>query len=457
MASEFTYLESTDFLYPKVNGGLLRSEILASSITIAVDSIDKLGDNVTVRFKTHINIVEEGILNSLVANHNGFLKQADETAVNVTLAEDETVKVTSNDQTKGFLASKIKALDSKVLVTTDDAGGSETLKVGVQPSNIQTTTLNNDAGFINSAGAPVQPSDIASFETSSQLTSRDTVNRNRSNHTGTQVAATISDFSAAVQASETPTFIGFNPTTSELSFTNEQGLTEIIDLSLFIDDTNLARITNGTLDSSTGIATFTRDDSTTFDVDFSSLNDQAFINNAINNHENTISNHNDVNTGGASNGDLLRYNGSVWVPFKEFKAFATFQTPRGTQSTSFQEYLKLNFTIPEIGQYKISWRYEWSYNNTKSDFEARVELNDNLELLFHKQEPQDSGGSGVTVQAIEGGTFNSGTDQRFNQSGFEIVTFNNTADNFVDLDLRCSNGGQEATIYRATLTIERWL
>lgn len=43
-----------------------------------------------------------------------------------------------------------------------------------------------------------------------------------------------------------------------------------IDLSLYLDDTNLARITSGTL-ASTGVATFTRDDSTTFTIDLSNL------------------------------------------------------------------------------------------------------------------------------------------------------------------------------------------
>ncbi len=43
------------------------------------------------------------------------------------------------------------------------------------------------------------------------------------------------------------------------------------DLSLYIDDTNLSRLTSGVVDSDTGIATFTRDDNSTFTVDFSSL------------------------------------------------------------------------------------------------------------------------------------------------------------------------------------------
>jgi len=43
------------------------------------------------------------------------------------------------------------------------------------------------------------------------------------------------------------------------------------DLSIYIDDTNLARLVDGDLDGATGIATFERDDNTTFTVDFSSF------------------------------------------------------------------------------------------------------------------------------------------------------------------------------------------
>jgi len=45
------------------------------------------------------------------------------------------------------------------------------------------------------------------------------------------------------------------------------------DLSIYLDDTNLARLTSGTLNSTTGIATFTRDDTSTFTLDLSNLLD----------------------------------------------------------------------------------------------------------------------------------------------------------------------------------------
>ena len=51
---------------------------------------------------------------------------------------------------------------------------------------------------IGALSTALQPSDISAFESSTQLNNRDTANRNRSNHTGTQLASTISDFETAV-------------------------------------------------------------------------------------------------------------------------------------------------------------------------------------------------------------------------------------------------------------------
>ena len=76
-------------------------------------------------------------------------------------------------------------------------------------------------------------------------------------------------FADAVKASETVTELSINATL--LSYVNEAGETTTIDLSLYLDDTNLSRVVSGTLDAGTGIATFTRDDLTTFTIDMSSL------------------------------------------------------------------------------------------------------------------------------------------------------------------------------------------
>ena len=50
---------------------------------------------------------------------------------------------------------------------------------------------------------------------------------------------------------------------------------------MYLDDTNLARLTSGSINSSTGVATFTRDDNTTFDIDMSAFLDGITVNNTL--------------------------------------------------------------------------------------------------------------------------------------------------------------------------------
>jgi predicted RecA/RadA family phage recombinase len=72
--------------------------------------------------------------------------------------------------------------------------------------------------------------------------------------------------------SETTTTLGIAG--NILTYTDEDGNATNIDLSLYLDDTNLARLTSGSL-AANGIATFTRDDASTFTVDFSQFFDDT--------------------------------------------------------------------------------------------------------------------------------------------------------------------------------------
>ena len=110
------------------------------------------------------------------------------------------------------------------------------------------------------------------YETPTELNVRDAANRDRANHTGTQLAATISDLTSAVVANETLTSLSFNSGTNILTYTPENGTPTNIDFSLFLDNTDLT-VVSGVLNSVTGIATFTRNDSSTFTMDLSSLLD----------------------------------------------------------------------------------------------------------------------------------------------------------------------------------------
>ena len=79
----------------------------------------------------------------------------------------------------------------------------------------------------------------------------------------------------SVNALETLTTLTADSVNQRLQYTDEAGTVNNIDLSWTVDDTNLARITSGSLNGSTGIATFTRDDASTFTVDFSPFFDDT--------------------------------------------------------------------------------------------------------------------------------------------------------------------------------------
>ena len=66
-----------------------------------------------------------------------------------------------------------------------------------------------------------------------------------------------------------------------LTYTDEDGVDTDLDLSLYLDDTNLARLTSGSLNGTTGVATFTRDDASTFTIDMSAFLDAITLNNTL--------------------------------------------------------------------------------------------------------------------------------------------------------------------------------
>jgi len=81
---------------------------------------------------------------------------------------------------------------------------------------------------------------------------------------------TTLDLRDLVRAQQTTTSLALSA--NILTFTDEEGNDTDIDLSIYVDDSNLARITSGTVNDA-GIATFSRDDGTTFDISFAGLFD----------------------------------------------------------------------------------------------------------------------------------------------------------------------------------------
>ena len=117
----------------------------------------------------------------------------------------------------------------------------------------------NDAGYLTSFTEtdPIFSAHVSAGITGTQISNWDT-------------AHSWGDHgSAGYLTSETVTSLSLSA--NVLRYTDENGANTDLDLALYLDDTNLARLVSGTLNGSTGIATFTRDDSSTFTVDFSAF------------------------------------------------------------------------------------------------------------------------------------------------------------------------------------------
>lgn len=100
-------------------------------------------------------------------------------------------------------------------------------------------------------------------------------------------------------------------------------------------------------------------------------------------------------------------------------------------------------TADNAGDYILNWSYFWSHDATSNDFEARIQQDDATTLMFHKQEPKDSGGSGP-----------GGTDQRHAASGFIFVTLG-VGNYTFDLDFRTLNNNVESTMLDARMIMYR--
>lgn len=210
---------------------------------------------------------------------NGVRRLAvDSRIVNVS-PNDFIVKVSANDTTGGFLENKVSAGSNRVSITTINDASDEDLQIDIVQSNIDHGSISgllddDHTQYLNELRHDSLPQDNPHGVTKAQVGLGSVPNidaTDRANHVGTQLSTTISDFESAVQSFETTTSLSLS--SNILTYVDEDGVSTNIDLSLYLDDTNLARIVSGSLDANTGVITFTRDDSTTFTIDASALLD----------------------------------------------------------------------------------------------------------------------------------------------------------------------------------------
>jgi len=97
--------------------------------------------------------------------------------------------------------------------------------------------------------------------------------------TADQIHTFVTNAISSSAVSETVTSLALS--SNILKYTDEDGTETDLDLSLYLDDSNLARLNSGSINGSTGLATFTRSDASTFTIDMSDFLDGITVNNTL--------------------------------------------------------------------------------------------------------------------------------------------------------------------------------
>lgn len=140
--------------------------------------------------------------------------------------------------------------------------------------------------------------------------------------------------------------------------------------------------------------------------------------------------------------------------WREFEDFLKENQPKLNQTTTMGNYMTFTPNVPVNGFYEISVTMIWSLNATDTDLNAELVVGGDTSV-FINQEPKDAAGTGVTAQNINGGSNNTGTNQRHPVTWTE--TYSLSAGNVpIALNFRQSGfSNDEATIYEAEIRIKR--
>ena len=220
---------------------------------------DELGEAI-YDFEKNAN---DEYLDPITANVAGLIDDISDSINNAKIDMDEIrdfMKEALGDDSSG---AKVRSAEDA------DTIGGFTVGVDVPAGAVFTDTTYSvgDGGLSQKNFTTSLNTKLGAIESSATKNSTDAVLKGRANHTGAQAISTVTGLQTALDSklsSETTTTLILR--NNVLQYTDEAGTAHEISMSNYIDDTNLARITSGSV-ANTGIATFTRDDDTTFTID----------------------------------------------------------------------------------------------------------------------------------------------------------------------------------------------
>ena len=205
--------------------------------------------------------------NAVNSNYSGLVSNVD---TNLGITKSATTNViTSSDGTNATITA----------ATTSNAGlMTKAIFDEHVLNNAKTSDINHNVSTnISIVEAPTNVSVQSSDGTNDTIAAANTTNA------GVMTKAMFDEHvvNNAKVSNIAETVTGLALSSNILTYTDEDGTDTDLDLSLYLDDTNLSRLTSGSLNGSTGLATFTRSDASTFTIDMSAFLDAITLNNTL--------------------------------------------------------------------------------------------------------------------------------------------------------------------------------
>jgi hypothetical protein len=246
------------------------SEGTTTTTTVDVNSSDGTNATLAAASTSRAGVMSSAKFDEVEANTTAIAGLDTNTVTNITIVEAPTnVSVQSSDGSNDTIAA----------ANTTNAG------VMTKAMFDEHTANNNKVSDINhnvSTNLGITKSATTNIITSSDGTDA-TITAATTSNAGLMTKAIFDEHTAnnakVSNVDETLTSLGLSA--NILTYTDEDGTETDLDLSLYLDDSNLARLTSGSLNSTTGLATFTRDDASTFTIDMSAFLDAITLNNTL--------------------------------------------------------------------------------------------------------------------------------------------------------------------------------
>ena len=224
-----------------------------------------------------------GVSNGVVVSNNGnnaTIPLADGTNAGLFSAAEKTklgnIEANAKDDQS---ASEVPSSASGNLVSTNVQSALEELQGSIDTTDaaiaaLDSNTITNITIVESATNVDVQSSDGTN----------DTIAGATTSLAGVMTASDktkLDDIETGAQVNVDDVLTTLGLSANILKYTDEAGNETDLDLALYLDDSNLARLTSGSLNAGTGLATFTRDDASTFTIDMSAFLDAITLNNTL--------------------------------------------------------------------------------------------------------------------------------------------------------------------------------